>query len=85
MKIPAKYYREIEYVLVSELPEAQQQLIKQNPEIDFIKILIDGKVTGPCIQYKQYHDWYQSVYSMSVKNTTEPNAIPVQDLAWGKA
>jgi hypothetical protein len=84
MKVPAKYYREIEYVLVSELPDVQQQLLKQHTEIDFIKILIEDKVTGPCVQYKQYNDWYQNIYSKAFKNTPESKSLPVKHLAWGE-
>lgn len=84
MKVVAKYYREIEYVLVSELPEAQQELLKQFSEADYIKILADGKIIGPCIQYKQYNDWYNAIYAPLIKQKQTLHALPVKDLAWNK-
>jgi hypothetical protein len=86
MKAVANYYREIEYVVVSELPELQQNLLRQYPEADYIKISIDGKVTGPCLQYKQYSLWYSTIYSKAAKErVVEKKTIPVKRLAWTKA
>lgn len=84
MKVVAKYYREIEYVLVSELPEAQQVLLKQFAEADYIKILIEGKVTGPCMQYKQYSEWYSTTYARLVKQKEAIKALPVKEFALEK-
>ena len=41
MKVQAKYYKEIEYVIVSELPPRQQATLKNFSEAEYIKILID--------------------------------------------
>lgn len=85
MKVSAKYYREIEYVVVSELPKTQQQKLTQHPDLDYIKILIDGQVVGPCLQYKEYSDWYNSNYQHTVKEQEPVHSITVKGLAWDKA
>jgi hypothetical protein len=82
MKVPAKYYREIEYVLVSELPDAQQALLTLSRDLDYIKILIDGEVTGPCLQYKDYQRWYTTIYALHVKPALSPKEWPVKKLVW---
>lgn len=58
-KVKAKFYKEIQYVLLSDLPESQRTKIVDVLAEEFIKILIDGRIIGPCIQYKQYESWYQ--------------------------
>lgn len=84
MKVQAKYYREIQYVVVSELPPSQQASLKNFSEAEYIKILIDGHITGPCLQYKQYAEWYAAIFAPLVGESPEPKALPVKDLAWGK-
>lgn len=84
MKGSPKYYREIEYVLVSELPIAQQEHILQSRELDLIKILISGNVVGPCLQYKHYSEWYHTVYA-SVRKEPAPEPLPVKGLVWNNA
>lgn len=84
MKVQAKYYREIEYVVVSELPPRQQASLKNFSEAEYIKILIDGQITGPCLQYKQYVEWYTSVFAPQAGEIPTPKTLPVKDLAWGK-
>lgn len=61
MKVKAKYFREIEYIEVKDLPQDQQMLLSHYKEADYIKILIDDKVVGPCLQYNQYENWYASL------------------------
>ena len=85
MKVQAKYYKEIEYVVVSELPQSQQDKLKDFAALDYIKILIDGRVTGPCLQYKQYAEWYASVFAPRAEGRPEQKALPVKNLAWDKA
>jgi len=84
MKVQAKYYREIEYVLVSELPPRQQASLKNFTEAEYIKILIDGQITGPCLQYKQYEEWYAAVFVPQAGESPTSKPLPVKDLAWGK-
>lgn len=85
MKVKAKYYREIEYVVVSELPDNQQIKLREFKEADYIKILMDGVVTGPCLQYNQYSTWYADVYSTLTQENAVRNALPVKNLAWEKS
>jgi hypothetical protein len=63
-KAKAKYYREIEYVLLSDLPESQRSKIHTVLADEFIKILVDGRIIGPCLQYKHYESWYQDHYPL---------------------
>jgi len=58
--VDAKIFKGIEYVQLSDLPETQREVLTQtiNPEL-FIKLLIDGKIIGGCLQYKDYNRWYQ--------------------------
>jgi hypothetical protein len=74
MKVDAKIFKGIEYVQVSELSQAQREILTQtiNPDL-FIKLLIDGKIIGGCLQYKDYNNWYQ--------NHFQPRAIPTQAAA----
>lgn len=81
MKVSAKYYREIEYVLLSELPPLQQELLREYAKADFIKILMDGKVVSGCLQYKEYSDWYMNVYAKAVKEKESAKALPVKSFA----
>ncbi|HEY9047817.1 MAG TPA: hypothetical protein VIN08_18045 [Ohtaekwangia sp.] len=63
MKIEPTNFKGIEYVQVSQLPEEQQAVITQSINNNlYIKILIDGKIVGKCLQYKDYELWYNSVY-----------------------
>lgn len=59
MKVDSKTFKGIEYVQVSELPQAQREILSQtiNPEL-YIKLLIDGKIISGCLQYKDYSKWY---------------------------
>lgn len=82
MKALANYYREIEYVCLSELPAAQQELLLKNKETDFIKILIDGKVVGPCLQYRHYEEWYSQTFSKTVNEEQNIQTVPAKKLAW---
>jgi hypothetical protein len=63
MKIPPSHYREIDYVVVDELPEEQRKQLKAQGSLEFIKILINGKVVGPCVQYKHYELWFHQEYN----------------------
>ena len=62
MKIPPTHFREIDFVVVDELPENQQQALQQTTNLEYIKILMDGKIIGPCLQYKHYEMWFHQVY-----------------------
>lgn len=71
--IEARVYRGIEFIRISELPEDQQQLIKQwavNGTI--IKILMDNKLLPDCIQYKDYCFWFENVYIKVLETESQP-------------
>ena len=76
MKVDSKIYKGIEYVQVSELPQAQREILTQsiNPEL-FIKLLVDGKIISGCLQYKDYNKWYTEHF--------QPKISPVRETASG--
>ncbi len=63
MKVDSKIFKGIEYILVSELPQAQREELTHsiNREL-YIKLLIDGKIISGCLQYKDYSKWYLEYY-----------------------
>lgn len=71
MKVDCKIYKGIEYVVLNELPQLQQEKIIETikPEI-FIKILIEGKIVAQCLQYKDYSYWFDNVFK-----ATKPAAV----------
>jgi hypothetical protein len=70
MKAEIKIYKGIEYVQVNLLPAEQQNIISQTLSNKlYIKILIDGKIIGNCLQYKDYELWYNNVYRLPHKRS----------------
>ena len=67
MQVQSTIYKGIEFVSFHELPADQQLLLQHNRHVERIKILIDGKVNGNCIQYKDYCAWFSSVFVQSIK------------------
>ncbi|MEJ1236814.1 hypothetical protein WBG78_01725 [Chryseolinea sp. T2] len=63
MKVSSSVYKGIQYVQVSTLPVEQRERLLGtiNKEL-FIKILVDGKIIGNCLQFKDYEWWFESVY-----------------------
>jgi hypothetical protein len=90
MKVECKIYKGIEYVQYNELPQAQQEKLLQTLQHDFfIKIMIDGKIVGQCLQYKDYSRWYDKIFSPSklpkvVENIVSEVAAIKPDLAINK-
>jgi hypothetical protein len=84
MKIKAKYFREIEYVEVKDLPQEQQLLLSHYKEADYIKILIEDKVVGPCLQYSQYDLWYNSLRMPKMSEEVKQQSHPVSQLLVNK-
>lgn len=76
MKVDSKIFKGIEYVQVSELPQAQRELLTQtiNPDL-FIKLLVDGKIISRCLQYKDYDKWYQDHCQTEVNPAHEPSVV----------
>lgn len=77
MKVDAKIFKGIEYVQVSELPQAQREILTRtiNPDL-FIKLLVDGKIISGCLQYKDYNKWYQDQYLPIINATREQPVVP---------
>ena len=79
MLIEAKVYKGIEYVQLSELPADQQNLITKSFNKDFIiKIQVNGKILGDCIQFKYYEAWYAQQFPTQV-HKSEKQEIKVAD------
>lgn len=76
MKVDAKIFKGIEYVQVSELPQAQREILTQtiNPDL-FIKLLMDGKIISGCIQYKDYNNWYHEQYQAWLNANREQSSV----------
>lgn len=80
MKVDSKTFKGIEYVLVSELPQAQREILGQtiNPEL-YIKLLIDGKIISGCLQYKDYSKWYLDHFQTQIA-AREQAVIPAVEI-----
>lgn len=76
MKVDSKTFKGIEYVQVSELPQAQREILSQtiNPEL-YIKLLIDGKIVSGCLQYKDYSKWYADQFQPHI-TAHEQSVVP---------
>lgn len=61
MKAGSKFYKGIEYIVTSDLPEAQRHALKA-AGIETIKIMMDGKVVENCVTYQQYAEWYHTKF-----------------------
>lgn len=76
MKILSKVFRGIEYIQIIQLPPQQREkLLETINQKLFIKILIDGKIVGDCLQYKDYEVWYENIYrtpAEKVNDVSEP-------------
>ena len=78
MKAELKIYKGIEYVQVNQLPAEQQNIISETLSNKlYIKILIDGKIIGNCLQYKYYELWYNNVYRLPHKRS---DAVMIEEL-----
>lgn len=88
MKQSPTLYKGIEFVNLHQLPVDQQTLLQNNREVERIKIQMDGKIVGDCIQYATYCDWYARVFetsiaSVSLKKQVEEALLP-KTIALGK-
>ena len=83
MKVDCKIFKGIEYVQVSELPQAQREILNKTIHSDlFIKLLVDGKVISGCLQYKDYVRWYHEHWQMNGQPTheTTPGLLPGMEI-----
>ena len=83
MKINSENFKGIEYIQLNQLPDEQRTKILESLNRDFlIKILIDGKIVGNCLQYKDYSFWYENIFHAKASetynvSTHEVDATPI--------
>ncbi|MBS1557883.1 MAG: hypothetical protein JST69_04070 [Bacteroidetes bacterium] len=76
MKVPAEYFKGIEYVQISSLPKEQKQFICESISYkSIITILKEKELITNCLQYQHYLSWYENVYRGKVQK------LKNQDLA----
>lgn len=88
MKVNSTLYKGIEYVQVSSLPPEQQEQLLQTLNRDLIiKILVEGKLVGNCLQFKDYEVWFDNVFkpqaktqspTKNKKDTVNESNVPVR-------
>ena len=73
MKVKSTIYKGIEYVQINTLPKEQLDALMQSidPEL-FIKILIEDKLVGNCLQFKDYEFWFDMVYKPGKHTKAKP-------------
>ena len=87
MKVNSTIYKGIEYVQVNALPPDQKEKLLQtiNHEL-LIKILVDEKLIGNCLLFKDYEIWFENIYKAQPKSGTDQiktnieSSIPVEQL-----
>lgn len=63
MKVKAEIFKGIEYVQINKLPEEQRAKFLESLNRNLIiKLLIDGKVVGNCVQYRDYELWFDGLF-----------------------
>jgi hypothetical protein len=80
MKVNSKIFKGIEFIQLNQLPPEQREaLLKTINHKIFIKILIDGKIVGQCLQYKDYEIWFENIYKTESESTPQVSvkAVPV--------
>lgn len=79
MKAESKNFKGIEYIQVDELPQTQRERLLQTIGRNvFIKIMIEGQIVSPCMQYRDYSYWFDTVYKIKaapVKETRVPEEM----------
>ncbi len=90
MKVNSTLYKGIEYVQVGSLPPDQRELLLQTINRDLlIKILVEGKLIGNCLQFKDYEVWFDNIFNAQKsapqdhkeqKDQSQPAAIPAEML-----
>ncbi len=61
MRVDPEFYKGIEYIRISSLPEDQKEKITLTISQDkVIKIQMEGKLLSDCIQYVDYLIWFEA-------------------------
>jgi hypothetical protein len=77
MKVNSTIYKGIEYIQVNSLPPDQQKLLLQTINRDLlIKILVEGKLVGDCLQFKDYEVWFDNIFKGQTKSSTSKKDQP---------
>ena len=73
MKVNSTIYKGIEYVQVSSLPANQKERLLQTINHDlFIKIMVDDKLIGNCLLFKDYEIWFDNIYKAQTHGNEQP-------------
>ena len=88
MKVNSTIYKGIEYVQVNALPPDQKDKLLQTINHDlFIKILVDEKLIGNCLLFKDYEIWFENIYNPQAssnerldKSTIDSPAVQVESI-----
>ena len=69
----ARTYKGIEFIRISELPQDQQEQIRNIVSTDLvIKIKTDSELMSDCIVYNDYVKWYSSIYTKMSPAAEDP-------------
>lgn len=69
MKVKAENYKGIDFVRISQLPEAQKELIAATlPSDQIIKILKENELLSDCVQYKHYVTWFNGQFEKKAQS-----------------
>lgn len=76
MKVNSSIYKGIQFVQVNALPQDQKDKLLStiNREL-LIKILVDGKLVGNCLQFKDYETWFDNVFQTDEAILRQPKAL----------
>ena len=89
MKVNSRKYKGIEYIELNDLPKEQRDRFFESAHEEFlIKILIDKRIVGNCIQYKDYLNWFDTIYKASASPAPIDRKVletPSINIAFGKA
>ena len=79
MKVNSTVYKGIEYVQVNSLPGDQKEKLLQTINHDlFIKILVDEKLIGNCLLFKDYEVWFDNIFKSQTRGTLKTNLDNVE-------
>jgi len=86
MRVNPEFYKGIEYVRISSLPEDQKVKISISlPQDKVIKIQIDDKLLPDCVQYADYLIWFEANYQLPlIEKSQQQKPFNLFDLTLNK-
>ena len=79
MKVNSTIYKGIEYIQVNALPPDQKERLLQTINHDLlIKILVDEKLIGNCLLFKDYDIWFENIYKPHSGGKQQSGNSPVE-------